>query len=158
MADQPVQSGRQRIAERRRDLELRGLPARKLESPVALHDQPGRDDGLGQLFHEERHAVGAPNDLIDDARRQRLASGDPERDRHDLLRESRVRAIMEIWPCIAQVGTNSGRNVSTTRTGNSAIRSSSMPNSSRVDASTQCRSSTTITKRMPVSRRHAPSR
>ena len=45
--------------------------------PVLLAQQAAFDNGLGQLLEEQRHAVGAGEDLLEDLGRQRLAAGRP---------------------------------------------------------------------------------
>ncbi|MGY3123840.1 hypothetical protein ACVWXQ_007777 [Bradyrhizobium sp. S3.14.4] len=60
----PVQPRHQRVGEGRRDRELPPW-ARQHVAPVPLGQEVGFENGLGQLFQEQRHAVGLDDDLLD---------------------------------------------------------------------------------------------
>ena len=62
--------------QRRRNGERRQR-ARQLVAIAGIREQPGFQHRLGQLFDEQRHAVGARHDLLDDFGRQRLVARDP---------------------------------------------------------------------------------
>ena len=80
-----VETGHQRVAQRLRDRDL-GRRA-GIDITVARDDQVARlQDGLGQFFDEQRHAVGPGNDLAHEAGRQRPAADDIGDQRTALLR------------------------------------------------------------------------
>ena len=73
---QPVEPGHQRVVQGGRDRQRRQRAVERV-TPVLLAQQAAFDNGLGQLLEEQRHAVGAGEDLLEDLGRQRLAAGRP---------------------------------------------------------------------------------
>ena len=70
-----VEAGHQRVVQGRRDRERRQR-AGQLVAVAGVGEQAGFEHRLGQLLDEQRHAVGARHDLLEDLGRQRLAAGD----------------------------------------------------------------------------------
>jgi hypothetical protein len=70
-----VETGHQRILEGRRDGQGRER-AGELAAVAGIDEQAGLEHRLGQLFDEQRHAVGARHDLVQDLVRQRLTARD----------------------------------------------------------------------------------
>ena len=66
-----VEAGHQRVVQGRRDRERRQRPG-QLVAIAGVREQARFQHRLGQLLDEQRHAVGARHDLLDDLRRQRL--------------------------------------------------------------------------------------
>ena len=74
-----VEARHQQVVQGRRDRERR-QGAGQLVAIAGVREQARFQHRLGQLLDEQRHAVGARHDLLDDLGRQRLVAGDP-RDR-----------------------------------------------------------------------------
>ena len=91
---QTVEPGRQRIVHGRRDGD-RGDRAGELVVVAGGAQQAQLEHGLGQLLHEERHAVGLLQDLVEHLLGQRLVAA-------DLLHKRRALAPAE--PAQRQLG------------------------------------------------------
>ena len=71
-----VEARHQRVVQGRRDRERRQR-AGQLVAVAGIREQARFQHRLGQLLDEQRHAVGARHDLLDDLGRQRLVARDP---------------------------------------------------------------------------------
>ena len=108
---------------------------------VLLAQQAGLEHGLGQFLHEQRHAVGLGDDLIQHFRRQRLAGGDAIDHRQRLsppeAAERKRRHVRAPNPGRGEFGTE-GDHQQGAQVGS---RSTSRPNTSSDVGSIQCASS-----------------
>ena len=110
--------------------------------PVLFTQQLGLQHGLCQFLYKKRHAVGLGDDLLQNLRRQRLATGDPinQWQGHGAARTGSTPTTGRALG-LAQGGTNSGRNVTMRNARSSGIRSTRRLNNSSDDGSAQCASS-----------------
>ena len=72
---QPVEPRHQAVAQRRWDRQRRQRPVQDIAVRLLLQEA-GLQHGLGQLLHEQRHAVRLVDDLVEDLGGQPLASCD----------------------------------------------------------------------------------
>ena len=89
-----VEPGHQRVVQGRGDRKRRQGTG-QLVTIAGIGQQARFQHRLGQLLDEQRHAVGARHDLLDDLRRQRLVARDPR---------DQIRALAPAQPAHGQRG------------------------------------------------------